>query len=224
MSWDCQIFNNRITGKPFASQPHLIVYFRIIDLKIIREFYFRIRNQFQVSCAGNNQFNSNRIISFQFLVIDGRRNCKLSYSTGEVGRLAGRKWIDIYRNLRGSNIFLNLYDATSSIKKCIERIGRLYRLSYCHLELSRVYIQFSRLLREKHKLTINRCIIVTSLIMFRSPLCISCHFNFLRMETFKIRKFGIVQLQLSFSGIDFICQDKCLLFEHIGLTGSCSDK
>ena len=93
---NCQILNDLATGEARICQTEFIVHLRIIYFKILGEFNFRIREQFQITSTRNDKFDSNSIIGLDICTIDRRSYIELSRSSRKsAGLPAGKGFTSI---------------------------------------------------------------------------------------------------------------------------------
>ena len=72
MTRDSQVFNHLATSQTVACQVELVLYFRIVDFKILWESYFRCIDKLHVTGSRDNQLDGYRIVGLQILGTDGR--------------------------------------------------------------------------------------------------------------------------------------------------------
>ena len=190
---NCQILNDLTTGEARICQTKFIVHLRIIYFKILGEFNFRIREQFQITGTRNDKFDSNSIIGLDICTIDRRSYIELSHSSRKIGWLTCRQGLYVNCQLRSQNSLFHLYVIASSIEKRLERIGYLCSLGYRSVKTCCINCQFTGLLREQHKLTIDCRLIISTFIMLQSPSSVIRQFYFLRMESFEVGQFHIIK-------------------------------
>ena len=190
---NCQILNDLTTGEARICQTEFIVHLRIIYLKILGEFDFRIREQLQIAGTRDDKFDSNGIIGLDICTIDRRSYIELSHSSRKIGWLTCRQGLYVNCQLRSQNCLFNFYVIASSIEKCLERISNLCSLCNGSIKACSINCQLTGLLREQHKLTIDCRLIISTFIMLQSPSSVIRQFYFLRMESFEVRQFHIIK-------------------------------
>ena len=222
MTGNRQIFDDLASRQALTCQVELVVHLRVIDFKVFRETDLRCVDELHVSRARNHELDGYGIVGLQLLRTDGRTQSELTHSAREVRRLACRKFLHVDGQLGSDDVLLDV-PHVSAIEESVERVSRSHHLRHVSFKGDRRDFEFSRLLREKHELLPNGCVIVPSVIMLQRESLLLRKRNFLCVETFQVghiaMKLGQVHL-----GINLVSQQNGFLFIHVCLACRCGDE
>ena len=129
MTGNCQIFDDLASCQPFTREVELVIHFRVIDFKVLRESHFGSAYQLHVSGTRDDELDGHGIVGLQLLRADRGTEGKVPYSTREVGGFACGKLLDMDSQLGSDKILVNIYIA-ASVEESVKWIGGSYMLCY----------------------------------------------------------------------------------------------
>ena len=204
------------------SQFGLISDLGLVFIKVLRQFYLRLFDEFQVARATDGDAQCDRIICLRLCLIERGRDRKMSHTTREASRTL-RQGIHLDFNARSYDFLLYLDITATSIEESLKGIDIAILLHNDTLKGNARNLELSRHLREHHILTPRRRLIRTTVKGLNRETLLRRQTDLLSIKTLQVWHVP-TQTGQSYKSINLIGQQDWLLFVDTLLIGTDLDK
>jgi len=189
------------------------LYFRIVDIEIVRENHFRILHQLHVSVTRDFHLYGYSLVCLDVVRADISRHGERTYGTGERSGLTGGQRLHVDSNRRSGQ---HLAHIPIRVEKTIEdaTAARLLHTDTHHgIILSTFDRDLTGTLGIQDHLTHYGRLVVTPVVVFQGQLFLLRQLNLLYQETLELRVFQSRNREI-FQGIDLESHQETFLLEH----------